>query len=73
MDARLSEFAALHGIDPAVLDGWFEERAAVREIDGGMGRDAAEDAAVADVIGMFAPQVTQYRGGLMVTMEHWDG
>jgi hypothetical protein len=45
----LESLAALHCLSPLVVREWFEERAAIRQYEGGLDRTEAERLAVQDV------------------------
>jgi hypothetical protein len=46
--ARIEWLAATHGVPPDEALEYFLERAAIREYEGGLSRDAAENAALGD-------------------------
>lgn len=47
--ARIESLASTHGVAPLDALEYYLERAAIREYDGGMSRNDAETAALADV------------------------
>lgn len=46
---RIERLAEVNGLSALVVKEWFEERAAIREYDGGLSRAEAEKAALADI------------------------